>query len=131
MLPTFAKLKFAEFAALVQRSFWLRDHMDKRIINCYAYFMIRSFKDTRTEKLARGVVDKTIPSDVGRRAVNKLFLIATVTRLEDLRVPPGNHLEALKGDRVGQHSIRVNQKWRICFVWHEGHAFDVEFVDYH
>jgi toxin HigB-1 len=93
--------------------------------------MIKSFKDSRTERLSRGVVDKTIPSDVARRAVNKLFLIATVTRLDDLRVPPGNHLEALKGDRVGQHCIRVNQQWRICFVWREGHAFDVEFVDYH
>jgi toxin HigB-1 len=93
--------------------------------------MIKSFKDSRTEKLSRGVVEKTIPFDVARRAVNKLFLIATVTRLEDLRVPPGNQLEALRGDRKGQHSIRVNQQWRICFAWRDGDAFDVEFVDYH
>jgi toxin HigB-1 len=93
--------------------------------------MIKSFKDDRTERLSRGIVEKSIPSDVAKRALNKIFLIATVTRLEDLRVPPGNHLEALKGNRVGQHSIRVNQQWRICFVWREGDAFDVEFVDYH
>ena len=93
--------------------------------------MIRSFSDSRTEKLSRGVIEKSIPFDVARRAVNRLVLIATVTRLEDLRVPPGNHLEALKGSRHGQHSIRVNQQWRICFVWRDGDAFDVEFVDYH
>jgi toxin HigB-1 len=93
--------------------------------------MIKSFKDSRTEKLSSGVVDKSVPIDVAKRALNKLFLVATVTRLEDLRVPPGNHLEALKGNRVGQHSIRVNQQWRICFVWRDGDAFDVEFVDYH
>jgi toxin HigB-1 len=93
--------------------------------------MIKTFKDSRTEKLARGVFDRSIPIEVARRAVNKLFLIATVTRLDDLRIPPGNHLEALKGNRDGQHSIRVNQQWRICFVWRDGDAFDVEFVDYH
>jgi toxin HigB-1 len=105
--------------------------LDKRTIICYALGMIRSFNDSRTEKLSRGVVEKSIPSDVARRAVNKLFLMATVTRLEDLRVPPGNQLEALKGNRLGQHSIRVNQQWRICFVWRDGHAYDVEFVDCH
>jgi toxin HigB-1 len=66
-----------------------------------------------------------------RGAVVKLFLLDTVTRLEDLRVPPGKRLEALSGDRKGQHAIRVNDQWRICFVWREGEAHDVEFVDYH
>jgi proteic killer suppression protein len=61
----------------------------------------------------------------------KLFLLETVTRLEDLRVPPGNRLEALSADRAGQHSIRVNDQWRICFAWRDGDAHDVEFVDYH
>ena len=93
--------------------------------------MIKSFKDIRTEKLSRGVVEKSISSEVAKRAVNKLFLIATVTRLEDLRVPLGNHLEALKGARQGQHSIRVNDQRHLCFVWRDGDAFDVEFVDYH
>ena len=92
--------------------------------------MIRSFRDKRTEALAQGG-PRNIPADVAQRAVNKLFLLDTVTRLEDLRVPPGNRLEALSGDRRGQHSIRVNDQWRICFVWREGDPHEVEFVDYH
>ncbi len=63
--------------------------------------------------------------------MRKLFLIDTVTQLADLRVPPGNRLEALQGSRSGQHSIRVNEQWRICFIWREGDAYDVEFCDYH
>jgi addiction module HigA family antidote len=90
--------------------------------------MIRSFRDKRTENLARGKAPKTIPSEVAKRAVNKLFLLDTVTRLEDLRVPPGNRLEALVGNRRGQHAIRVNDQWRLCFVWRDGEAHDVEFV---
>lgn len=93
--------------------------------------MIRSFADRRTEGLHPGRVPRGMPVDLVRRAVRKLFMLGTVTRLEDLRVPPGNHLEALKGDRSGQHSIRVDDQWRICFVWKDGDAFDVEFCDYH
>ena len=93
--------------------------------------MIRSFRDKRTENLARGKAPKTIPSEVAKRAVNKLFLLDTVTRLEDLRVPPGNRLEALVGNRRGQHAIRVNDQWRLCFVWRDGEAHDVEFIDYY
>jgi toxin HigB-1 len=89
--------------------------------------VIRSFRDRRTERLARGEAAKGVPADVQRRAVNKLFLLDTATRLDDLRVPPGNRLEAL----AGQHAIRVNDQWRICFVWRDGDAFNVEFVDYH
>jgi proteic killer suppression protein len=72
-----------------------------------------------------------VPQNVARRAVVKLFMLDTVTRLEDLRVPPGNRLEALSGDRTGQHAIRVNDQWRLCFVWRDGDAHDVEFVDCH
>ena len=72
-----------------------------------------------------------MPPDIAERAIVKLFLIDTVTRLNDLRVPPGNRLEVLKGARAGQHSIRVNDQWRICFIWREGDAYDVEFCDYH
>ncbi|WP_407050667.1 type II toxin-antitoxin system RelE/ParE family toxin [Methyloraptor flagellatus] len=93
--------------------------------------MIRSFKDKRTANLHAGIVPKGIDRTVAERALRKLFLIDTVTRLTDLRIPPGNRLEALSGDRAGQHSIRVNEQWRICFVWREGDAFDVEFCDYH
>jgi toxin HigB-1 len=93
--------------------------------------VIKTFKDRLTENLSRGKAERSIPADVAKRAVNKLFLIDTVTRLDDLRVPPGNRLEALSGDRTGQHSIRINDKWRTCFVWRDGNAYDVEFVDYH
>jgi toxin HigB-1 len=93
--------------------------------------MIRSFRDKRTQSIASGRAPRGVPGDVARRAVVKLFLLDTVTRLEDLRVPPGNRHEALSGDRKGQHAIRVNDQWRICFVWREGEAHDVEFVDYH
>ncbi len=72
-----------------------------------------------------------MPRDVAVRAVRKLFLLDTVTRLDDLCVPPGNRLEALSGERREQHSIRVNEQWRISFVWRDGDAYDVEFVDYH
>lgn len=93
--------------------------------------MIKSFRDRRTAGLYDGVAVKGVPADVLKRAVSKLFLIDTVTRLDDLRVPPGNRLEALSGDRAGQHSIRVNDQWRVCFVWKDGDAHDVEFCDYH
>ena len=93
--------------------------------------MIKSFKDRQTEDLYGGSRSRKTPPDVAKRAIVKLFLIDTVTRIEDLRVPPGNRLEALKGDRTGQHAIRVNDQWRICFVWREGDAYDVEFCDYH
>lgn len=66
-----------------------------------------------------------------RSAQRKLVMLHAAATLEDLRVPPGNRLEALSGDRAGQHSIRVNQQWRVCFVWRDGHAYDVEVVDYH
>ena len=93
--------------------------------------MIRSVRDKRTLALRRGEPPKGVPGDVAKRAVTKLFMLDTVTRLEDLRVPPGNRLEALSGDRAGQHSIRVNDQWRLCFVWRDGDAHDVELVDYH
>ena len=93
--------------------------------------MIRSFADRRTEALSKGEAVKGVPTDVAKRAVNKLFLLDTVTRLDDLRVPPGNRLEALSGDRSGQHSIRVNDQWRICFTWTTEGVRDVAFVDYH
>jgi proteic killer suppression protein len=86
--------------------------------------VIRSFRDRRTRALASGEAPKGLAHDVGRRAVVKLFMLDTVTRLEDLRVPPGNRLEALSGARAGQHSIRVNDQWRICFVWRNGEARD-------
>ncbi len=93
--------------------------------------MIRSFADKRTAALFSGNAVKGIATQVQRRALAKLQMLDAAIRLEDLRVPPGNRLEALKGDRVGQYSIRVNDQWRICFVWRKGEAWDAALVDYH
>ncbi len=92
--------------------------------------MIRSFRDRSTETLFQ---DGDVPQfrAIERVARRKLAYLNQARRLDELRVPPGNRLEALKGDRKGQHSIRVNEQWRICFVWKNGEAFDIEIVDYH
>lgn len=93
--------------------------------------MIRSFKDSMTEMVASGKAPKGFPADIVRSSVRKLTIIDVAHDVEDLRSPPGNRLEALKGNRAGQHSIRINDQWRICFVWKDGGAEDVEIVDYH
>ncbi len=93
--------------------------------------MIRSFKDSMTEMVASGKAPKGFPADIVRSSVRKLTMIDVAHDVEDLRSPPGNRLEALKGNRAGQHSIRINDQWRICFVWKNGGAEDVEIVDYH
>lgn len=93
--------------------------------------MIRSFADRRTAALFDGRYIKGIPADVAQRAAIKLRAIDAAADLSFLRAPPGNRLEALRGDRAGQHSIRVNDQWRICFVWRDGDASGVEFCDYH
>ncbi len=92
--------------------------------------MIKSFRDKSSEALYRGDTVKRFAS-IARVALRKLDMIDAATVLDDLRSPPGNRLEALKGDRVGQYSIRINDQWRICFRWEEGAAVDVEIVDYH
>ncbi len=93
--------------------------------------MIRSYKDTKTEAVASGKTPKGFPSDLVRIAVRKLTMIENAVALNDLRSPPGNRLEALKNDRLGQHSIRINDQWRICFIWTDAGAEQVEIVDYH
>ena len=93
--------------------------------------MIQSFRCKETAKIFGGQYSKKFPHDIQQRALNKLRLIATVTLLETLRVPPSNHLEALSGNRKGQHSIRINQQWRICFIWKDGNAHELEIIDYH
>ena len=92
--------------------------------------MIRSFRASGTERLFR---DEPVARfrAIERVARRKLLYLHQARRLDDLRVPPGNRLEALKGDRRGQHSIRINGQWRLCFQWKGGDAFDVEIVDYH
>ena len=93
--------------------------------------MIVSFRDTETARIWRGERSRRLPSDIQNVALRKLRLLNRSRDLNDLRVPPGNRLEALKSDRLGQHSIRINDQWRICFVWTEGGPKDVEIVDYH
>jgi proteic killer suppression protein len=93
--------------------------------------MIRSFRDRETEKVFRRERARTLAPDVQRVAQRKLAVLDAAESLGDLRVPPGNRLEKLSGDREGQHSIRINDQWRICFHWRDGDALDVEIADYH
>ena len=93
--------------------------------------MIKSFADKLTAAIFEGQEVRKRPREIQGTARRKLKLIDAATSLENLRVPPGNRLEALKRDRAGQWSIRINDQWRICFRWHDGHAHDVEIADYH
>ena len=92
---------------------------------------IKTFKDKATAAAFLGLPVKALPPDLRKRARAKLEQIHLARTLNDLRTPPANLLEALKRDRKGQHSIRISQQWRVCFVWRDGDAFDVEIVDYH
>jgi proteic killer suppression protein len=92
--------------------------------------VIRSFRDTDVEALFNDVSVRRF-KDIERVARRKLLYLHRARTLDDLKAPPGNRLEALKGDRRGQHSIRINDQWRVCFRWHSGDAHDVEIVDYH
>lgn len=93
--------------------------------------MIQGFSCKETEKIWNGLYSKRFPDDMQERALRKLRMIDSAILLDDLKNPPGNRLEALKGDRSEQMSIRINQRWRICFRWDQGKAFDVHIVDYH
>lgn len=93
--------------------------------------MIRSFADKETERIWNGDVSRRLPNQIQAIARRKLRMLNAAQRLDDLRIPPANRLEALKGSRSGQHSIRINDQWRLCFVWHEGQSTKVEIVDYH
>jgi toxin HigB-1 len=93
--------------------------------------VIRSFADRHTKAVFEDVPVKGFGADLRRSARKKLLMLDRSANLTDLRVPPGNRLEALKGDRAGQHSIRINNQWRLCFVWREGDAYEVEMTDYH
>jgi proteic killer suppression protein len=93
--------------------------------------MIQNFASSETEKLFQRQFSRKLPHDIQRRARMKLEILDAADRLEDLRIPPSNHLEKLSHDRSHQHSIRINKQWRICFEWHNGHAYEVEITDYH
>ena len=93
--------------------------------------MIVSFRQVATATIWDGRRSRRLPSDIQGVALRKLRLLNNARRLDDLRVPPGNRLEALRGGRLGQHSIRINGQWRICSIWRDGNAHEVEIVDYH
>lgn len=93
--------------------------------------MIRSFRDKETEKIFHRVRSRKLPDDIQQVALRKLRMLNRSQTLQDLRIPPANRLEKLVGDRSGQHSIRINDQWRICFRWEDDGAYDVEIVDYH
>lgn len=97
----------------------------------YYHAVIRSFRDKESEKLFRRERSRAIPGSLMKAALRKLLIMDAAENIEDLRVPPGNRLEKLKGDRAGQHSIRINDQYRICFAWTDGGADAVEIVDYH
>ena len=97
----------------------------------YILVVIRSFASKEIEQLFATGVTRRLPPDILRRALQRLALLADAGRAEDLLEPLSNRLEALKGDRSGQWSIRINDQWRLCFRFENGHAFDVEIVDYH
>lgn len=93
--------------------------------------MIKSFADPETEIVWSGRRSRRLPADIQAVALRKLRMLNQARALSDLRVPPGNRLEALKGNRAGQQSVRINDQWRICFRWEDGGPSDVEIVDYH
>ncbi len=93
--------------------------------------MIVGYNDKATERVAGGACPKGFPADIFRAAYRKLAMLEAASILDDLRSPPGNRLEELKGNRKGQHSIRINDQWRICFVWTPAGPDRVEIVDYH
>jgi proteic killer suppression protein len=93
--------------------------------------MIVSFRAKETERLWQSGRSRRLPSDLQLRAFKKLAILNAAVTLDNLKVPPGNQLEALRGSRAGQHSIRVNDQYRVCFVWRDGNAFEVEIADYH
>ena len=93
--------------------------------------MIQTFTDKETARIFSRIPSRILPQQIQRTALKKLWMLDAATRLADLKIPPGNKLELLKGKRAGQHSIRINKQWRICFIWKHGNAYDVEIVDYH
>jgi len=93
--------------------------------------MLASFRDKETERLWQSGKSRRLPADLQLRAFKKLAILNAAVTLGNLKVPPGNQLEALRGTRAGQHGIRVNGQYRVCFVWRDGNAFEVEIVDYH
>jgi toxin HigB-1 len=105
--------------------------IDDIIDICYYFAMIESFNDTETENIFHGVVSRKLPPDIQKTARRKLIYLYETETLQDLFASPGNRLEKLRGNRAGQYSIRINNRWRIFFKWRQGWAQEVEIVDYH
>ena len=97
----------------------------------YIGLVIRSFADKRTEQLWVNGTERRLPPDIARRAVRRLSAVDAAMTIDDLRVPPGNRLHALEGDRTGQHAVSINDQWRVCFRFDDGDAYEVEVCDYH
>jgi toxin HigB-1 len=98
---------------------------------CKLSHVIESFADKETERIYRGLMSRSFQPDIQRRALNKLRVLNAIVRIDELLNPPSNRLEALRGDKAGQFSIRINQQWRICFRWENGNAYNVSIEDYH
>jgi proteic killer suppression protein len=110
---------------------WITQSIDTHNVMRYIQFMIQSFADPETKKIWQGMRSRRLPPDIQQGALRKLRMLNQARVLQDLRIPPGNRLELLKGDMAGQYSIRINQQWRICFTWQEGGPADVQIIDYH
>ncbi|MBN2004007.1 MAG: type II toxin-antitoxin system RelE/ParE family toxin [Anaerolineae bacterium] len=93
--------------------------------------MIKTFRDTETERIFHRQFSRRLPSTIQQSALRKLRMLNNAATLEDLRIPPANRLEKLSGNRAGQYSIRINDQWRVCFDWRDNNAYDVEITDYH
>ena len=105
--------------------------LDVTIVTCYITSMIKTFADKQTALVFGGKFARNLPQQIQGRALRKLQMLDAAKDLNDLRIPPSNRLEQLQGNRRGQHSIRINDQYRICFKWVDGDAHDVEITDYH
>ena len=105
--------------------------LTERNVSRYARFVIKTFANKRTAAVFAGQAVRGLPMQIQRRARAKLLAIEAAAQLDDLRAPPGNRLEVLRGGRRGRYSLRINDQWRICFIWRDGAAWAVEIVDYH
>ncbi len=110
---------------------FIGNHLTLRAAHARIARVIRSFRDKETENLFQRERSRKLPPTLQQAALRKLRMLNNAATLEDLRVPPANHLEKLGGDRAGQHSIRINDQWRLCFEWRESDAYQVEITDYH
>jgi toxin HigB-1 len=106
-------------------------HLDRYKRFVYNVLVIRSFADSETERFWGTGTSRRLPTEIRKRAAMRLLQLDASTRIDDLRMPPSNRLEALRGDRSGQWSVRINERWRLCFRFEDGDAHDVEIVDYH